>query len=32
MSEANCFIVLDHAQDMVAAGDRVDVMLFDGLV
>ncbi|MGO4305422.1 molybdopterin molybdotransferase MoeA [Cupriavidus sp. RAF12] len=32
MSEANCFIVLAHEQDTVAAGDTVDVMLFDGLI
>jgi len=32
MSEANCFIVLGHEQDMVAAGDEVEVMLFDGLL
>ncbi len=32
MSEANCFVVLGHAQGNVAIGDPVDVMLFDGLV
>ncbi|SOZ54580.1 Molybdopterin biosynthesis protein [Cupriavidus taiwanensis] len=32
MSEANCFIVLDHEQDSIKAGDAVEVMLFDGLV
>jgi len=32
MSEANCFIVLGHDQGPVAAGDPVEVMLFDGLV
>ena len=32
MSEANCFIVLGHEQGMVAAGDEVEVMLFDGLM
>lgn len=32
MSEANCFIVLGHEQGQVAAGDMVDVMLFDGLM
>lgn len=32
MSEANGFIVLDHDQTSVAAGDLVSVMLFDGLV
>jgi len=32
MSEANCFIVLAHEQGPVAAGDSVEVMLFDGLI
>lgn len=32
MSEANCFVVLDHDQGSVEAGDTVQVMLFDGLV
>jgi molybdopterin molybdotransferase len=32
MSMANCFVVLGHAQGNVAAGEAVDVMLFDGLV
>ncbi|MBY4896359.1 gephyrin-like molybdotransferase Glp [Cupriavidus sp. AU9028] len=32
MSEANCFIVLGHQQGGVAAGDPVDVMLFEGLI
>ena len=32
MSEANCFVVLDHDQGSVAAGDTVQVVLFDGLV
>jgi len=32
MSQANCFIVLAHAQSDVALGDTVDVMLFDGLI
>ena len=31
MSDANCIIVLDDAQGDVAAGDRVQVVLFDGL-
>jgi molybdopterin molybdotransferase len=31
MSEANCFIVLEHARGQVAAGDQVQVQLFDGL-
>jgi len=32
MSEANALIVLSHDQGSVAAGDPVDVWLFDGLV
>ncbi|MEY2688133.1 MAG: hypothetical protein RL375_2331 [Pseudomonadota bacterium] len=32
MSEANCLVVLGHDQASIAAGDRVDVWLFDGLV
>ena len=32
MSEANCMVVLGDAQGSVAAGDLVDVVLFDGLV
>jgi len=31
MSEANCIVVLHHDQADVAAGQMVDVMLFDGL-
>jgi len=31
MSEANCLVVLNHEQGSVAAGDPVDVWLFDGL-
>ena len=31
MSEANALIVLGHAQGPVAAGERVEVWLFDGL-
>jgi molybdopterin molybdotransferase len=31
MVEADCFIVLDHAQGDVAPGDWVDVMLLEGL-
>lgn len=31
MVEANCMIVLHDAQGQVAAGDLVDVLLFDGL-
>jgi hypothetical protein len=29
MVEADCFIVLDHAQGDVAPGDWVDVMLLE---
>jgi len=32
MSEANCFVILHHEQGNVAAGDWVDVALFDGLL
>lgn len=32
MSEANCFVILPHDQGNVAAGDWVDVALFDGLL
>lgn len=32
MSEANCMIVLHDEQGSVAAGDEVDVLLFEGLV
>lgn len=32
MSEANCFIVLDHEQGNIAAGDLVNVVLFEGLL
>jgi molybdopterin molybdotransferase len=32
MSEANCFVILQHDQGNVAAGDWVDVALFDGLL
>ena len=31
MSEANCFIVLEHGRGDVKAGDLVSVQLFDGL-
>jgi molybdopterin molybdotransferase len=31
MSEANCFIVLEHDRGKVAAGELVQVQLFDGL-
>ncbi|MDB5768775.1 MAG: molybdopterin binding domain protein [Collimonas fungivorans] len=32
MAEANCMIVLAHEQGDVAAGDAVEVILFDGLI
>ncbi|CAB3797375.1 gephyrin-like molybdotransferase Glp [Paraburkholderia fynbosensis] len=32
MSEANCFIVLGHDEGAIAAGERVAIMLFDGLI
>jgi molybdopterin molybdotransferase len=32
MSEANCMVVLHHDQGSVAAGDPVDVLLFEGLI
>ena len=32
MSEANCFVILHHNQENIAAGDWVDVALFDGLL
>ena len=32
MSEANCMVVLHDEQGNVAAGDMVDIMLFDGLI
>ncbi|MGF6239156.1 molybdopterin molybdotransferase [Paraburkholderia sp. GAS38] len=32
MSEANCFIVLEHERADVAPGENVDIMLFDGLI
>jgi molybdopterin molybdotransferase len=31
MSEANCFIVLEHERGTVEAGERVSVQLFEGL-
>lgn len=31
MSDANCFIVLEHDRGQVAVGDLVQVQLFDGL-
>lgn len=32
MSQANCFIVLDHDRADVASGDAVEIMPFDGLI
>ncbi len=32
MSEANCFVILGHEQGNIAAGDLVDIALFDGLL
>ncbi len=32
MSEANCFVILSHDQGNVAAGEWVDIALFDGLL
>ena len=32
MCDANCFIVLRHEQGDVQAGERVEVMLFEGLI
>ncbi len=32
MTEANCILVLDDAQADVAVGDRVHIVLFDGLL
>lgn len=32
MSEANCFIVLQHDQDNINKGDLVDMMFFEGLL
>ena len=32
MAQANGLIVLHHAQGNVAAGDAVDVMMFDGVI
>jgi molybdopterin molybdotransferase len=31
MSEANCFIVLEHDRGKVAAGEMVSVQLMEGL-
>jgi len=32
MSEANCFIILEHDQGTIQAGDLVKVVLFEGLL
>jgi molybdopterin molybdotransferase len=32
MSEANCFIILEHDQGPIQAGDLVKVVLFEGLL
>ncbi|MGV8893009.1 MAG: gephyrin-like molybdotransferase Glp [Burkholderiaceae bacterium] len=32
MSEANCMVVLHHEQGNVAAGEMVDVLIFEGLI
>jgi molybdopterin molybdotransferase len=32
MSEANCFIVLGHEEGDIAEGERVSIMLFNGLI
>jgi hypothetical protein len=32
MSEASCFLILHHDPGNNAAGDRVDVAIFDGLL
>ena len=32
MSEANCFVILAHDQGNIAAGDWVDIALFEGLL
>lgn len=32
MSQANCMVVLGHDQGQVAAGDMVDVLMFEGLI
>jgi molybdopterin molybdotransferase len=32
MSEANCMVVLHDEQGTVAAGDMVDVLMFEGLI
>jgi len=32
MSEANCFIVLEHARGDIDAGDEIEIVPFDGLI
>jgi hypothetical protein len=32
MTEANCIVVLHHEQGSVAAGQMIEVLLFDGLI
>jgi molybdopterin molybdotransferase len=32
MADADCFIVLEHEREKVAAGDMVNVQLMNGLV
>ncbi|MDY7537100.1 molybdopterin-binding protein [Undibacterium sp. RTI2.1] len=32
MSEANCMVVLHHDQADIAAGEKVDILLFEGLI
>jgi molybdopterin molybdotransferase len=32
MSQANCFIILDTDTGNVAAGEQVDVQLFEGII
>ncbi len=32
MSEANSFIVLEHARGDTGAGDEVEIVRFDGLI
>jgi len=32
MSEANCFVMLEHEQGNIAVGEAVDIMFFEGLL
>jgi molybdopterin molybdotransferase len=32
MSEANCFVILEHEQGNIAAGEAVDIMFFEALL